>query len=615
MANYSLILDTKFKPFSYAEMLAPVAAATQAHQAIEEEYGNLATKANVWEKMANEQTDPYAYRMYKAYSDDLNARAEQLMRYGLNASSRKGMLDMRARYSKEIVPIEVAYKRREELAAEQRKAMAANPTLRYQRDASKMSLDDLIRDPSLDYGKSYSGALLTQQVAQMAASYAKTITEEGKLESLGLPFQYKNRIRRGASPEDILAVINEAATDGHTGAINFLKTVRDQAIAASGIADWADSNTMKEFTAFANQGLYSAIGQTEIKNYTDQYSMHDKLNARQAGRQAAAQAAARRAAGIQMAAFKDGKLYGLKGNNTKDWENYLKHKFLTKDGKVSTVGLRNAKLGSKIANYIYQAEHAKNAQDKLKYSKLAYRAAYGKDPEDHISNSGSLYGGGPYAVVTPGDKTDILSYAKNSNQYKFYTSMRNLGVSKADIDNKGYVAPKYQELVSTAYNANVGNPAVGALTHTLDNETGKELMTAISSQLGNQKVYNVIVDHKGNAKAGNKGTNLLSLNKDGKTDIFIKHISLVPTSPGLTILTLSNGNRVAIGREQMNEIFGEGVTNSLIRNSNLYVAGDHNEALTALHNINTDFNTAITQWKNPTMDIGGIYTGTWDFGE
>ena len=65
----------------------------------------------------------------------------------------------------------------------------------------------------------------------------------------------------------------------------------------------------------------------------------------------------------------------------------------------------------------------------------------------------------------------------------------------------------------------------------------------------------------------------------------------------------------------MKEIFGEGVTKSLIRNSNLYVAGNHNEALTALHNINTDFNTAITQWKSPTADIGGIFTGTWDFGE
>lgn len=81
--------------------------------------------------MANEQTDPEAYRMYKTYSDDLEARAEDLMRNGLNSTSRRGMLNMRARYSKEIVPIETAYKRREELAAEQRKALAANPTLRY----------------------------------------------------------------------------------------------------------------------------------------------------------------------------------------------------------------------------------------------------------------------------------------------------------------------------------------------------------------------------------------------------------------------------------------------------------------------------------------------------
>ena len=165
MANYSLVLDTKFKPFSYAEMLAPVAAATQAHQALEEEYGNLSAKADVWENMANEQSDPLAYKMYKGYSDDLRDRADTLLREGLNASSRKGMLDMRARYSKEIAPIEAAYKRREELAAEQRKAYAANPTLRYERYANAMSLDDFIKNPSIDYGRSYSGALLTQQVA------------------------------------------------------------------------------------------------------------------------------------------------------------------------------------------------------------------------------------------------------------------------------------------------------------------------------------------------------------------------------------------------------------------------------------------------------------------
>jgi hypothetical protein len=38
---------------------------------------------------------------------------------------------MKARYASEITPIATAYQRREALADEQRKAMAANPTLRY----------------------------------------------------------------------------------------------------------------------------------------------------------------------------------------------------------------------------------------------------------------------------------------------------------------------------------------------------------------------------------------------------------------------------------------------------------------------------------------------------
>lgn len=279
MANYSLVLDTKFKPFSYAEMLAPVAAATQAHQALEEEYGNLSAKADVWENMANEQSDPLAYKMYKGYSDDLRDRADTLLREGLNASSRKGMLDMRARYSKEIAPIEAAYKRREELAAEQRKAYAANPTLRYERYANAMSLDDFIKNPSIDYGRSYSGALLTQQVAQAAANYAKVLTREGKLKSLGLPYQYTRDLGYGATPEQVLAVINKAAQDGEEGAISFLRGIRDQVIASSGTNAWITpgSAAAQERDAFANMGLYSALGQTEIKDYTDKYNMDNAL--------------------------------------------------------------------------------------------------------------------------------------------------------------------------------------------------------------------------------------------------------------------------------------------------------------------------------------------------
>ena len=308
MANYDLVLNTRFNPFSYAEMLAPVAAATQAHQALEEEYGNLSAKASIWENMANQQKDPIAYKTYKSYANDLETRADQLLKEGLNASSRKGMLDMRARYSKEITPIENAYKRREELAAEQRKAYAANPTLRYERYARDMSLDDLIKNPSLDYGRSYSGALLTQQVSQALANYSKTLVEEGKLESLGLPYQYTKKIRRGASPEEVAAVINDAALAGHEGAVNFIKTVRDQVINASGTNDWITpgSAAAKERDAFANLGVYSAIGQTEIKDYTDKYNMDNALAIAKERRYAEAQAAAQ----LKMYDINPTKLYG-----------------------------------------------------------------------------------------------------------------------------------------------------------------------------------------------------------------------------------------------------------------------------------------------------------------
>ena len=270
MAGYNIVLDTKFKPFSYQEMLAPVAAATQAHQAVEEEYGNLATKASVWENMANEQSDPYTYKMYKTYADDLEAQAEQLARDGLTSASRSGMLNMRARYSKEITPIENAYKRREELAAEQRKAITANPTLRYQRMADQMSLDDYIRNPSLDYGKSYSGALLTQQVSQAAASFQRALTDKSQLKSLNLPYQYERMLQYGATPAQVMAAMGDKAQQGDTESIKFLRGITDQVLQSSGVADWADPTTMREFRAFANQGLYSVIGQAKLDNFTDQ---------------------------------------------------------------------------------------------------------------------------------------------------------------------------------------------------------------------------------------------------------------------------------------------------------------------------------------------------------
>lgn len=245
--------------------------------------------------MANEQTDPYAYKLYKKYADDLKMQVDQLASEGLSLTSRQGMLQMKQRYSKEITPIETAYKRREELAAEQRKALAKNPTLRYQRMASTMSLDDFIKNPSLDYGESHSGALLTQQVSQAATAFQKALTDKGKLKDLGLPYQYERMLQYGATPAQVMAAMSQDAQQGDSEAVKFLRGITEQVLKSSGVADWADAATMAEFRAFANQGLYSAIGQAKIDTFKDEFSMNDELNRRKEARDAARQAAAARA--------------------------------------------------------------------------------------------------------------------------------------------------------------------------------------------------------------------------------------------------------------------------------------------------------------------------------
>ena len=169
MANYSLVVNSKFQPFSFGRYLQPYQIYGQNYKEIEEQYTDLSTKAGIWDGLANEQTDPHTYKMYKTYANDLENQTSQLASEGLNAVSRKNMLNMRARYSKEIIPIEQAYNKRSKLAEEQRKLRAANPSIMFDRDFSSISLDDLLDNPELSY-TSVSGDDLYKKGKEAAIS-------------------------------------------------------------------------------------------------------------------------------------------------------------------------------------------------------------------------------------------------------------------------------------------------------------------------------------------------------------------------------------------------------------------------------------------------------------
>lgn len=264
MANY-LVINSKFQPFSFERYIQPYQIYGEAYKEIEDQYGELATKANVWDEMANEQTDPYAYKMYKTYSNDLEEQAGQLAREGLTPASRQNMLRMKQRYSSDIVPIEQAYKRRQELIDEQRKSLAQDNTLMFDRNASMLSLDDLIKNPQLTY-QSYSGATLAKQVGTAAQNLAKEMRENPRKWRSILGNQYFETImQHGYRPEEIIQVLQN-----DSNASSILKGIVEDAVGSSNIASWGDQDTLNRAYEYARQGLWNAVGETQYQTIQNQ---------------------------------------------------------------------------------------------------------------------------------------------------------------------------------------------------------------------------------------------------------------------------------------------------------------------------------------------------------
>ena len=275
MANYSLVIGSKFSPFTFEELLKPALMATQAHRELEDQYSELATKANVWEEMANEETDYYAYQMYKRYSDDLKAQADILATQGLTPNSRKAMLNMKDRYSKEITPIETAYNKREELIKQQRDALLKDSTLIFDRDYGTTNLEYLMRNPNATFA-SLSGENIAKRTAVMAKEAASAVLSDPEYTPVFNSQYVQQKIQQGYDMSQIIA-----AAQRDPNAPKALLGIVDAIKGEVGYGDWDDDNK-KKIDSYINEGLRAAIGTPMIdvranRNYMSEMD-RERLN-------------------------------------------------------------------------------------------------------------------------------------------------------------------------------------------------------------------------------------------------------------------------------------------------------------------------------------------------
>lgn len=269
MANYSLVVNSKFQPFSFDRYLQPYQIYGQSYKEIEEQYTDLSAKAGIWDGLANEQTDPYTYKMYKTYANDLENQASQLASEGLNAVSRKNMLNMRARYSKEIIPIEQAYKARTEEAAEQYKGRAAGMV--YEGDASTASLDRYLNNPSIRFNQANSQEGF-KRVATTASALSKGLRDYRNGKRLD-PYVKTWLQEHGYKDTDVAKAINDIQrlingdTDVDTNGV--LNSILQDELNVSGVGKWSDKAAVMDYFSRVAPALYQAVGQTQVSPYED----------------------------------------------------------------------------------------------------------------------------------------------------------------------------------------------------------------------------------------------------------------------------------------------------------------------------------------------------------
>lgn len=258
MANYSLTVNSTFNPYSLQELLPIYQANAQAQYQAEEAFSQLQMKADQWEKLANNAQDTDVYNTYKAYSNQLKAAADDILNNGINAASRRNLMNMRAQYASNIIPIEEAYNKRQQQAQVLWQARLQDPTLIAQ-DPSELGLSYYMKNPTYT-PQSYSGKLLTAQSAQAAQNLAKTLSSYGKGEPID---SYTNTFiqKHGLTRNDIQKYLN-----GETTATNkVLSAIYQQVYDSSQIGNWANENQRKQAANFIKQGMWSAIGQDTVQ--------------------------------------------------------------------------------------------------------------------------------------------------------------------------------------------------------------------------------------------------------------------------------------------------------------------------------------------------------------
>lgn len=258
---------SKFRPYSYDELVKPLIQYKAAWDAANADFSSLAAQTEAWKNIVEQDQNSKAYSMFKEYSDNLNAVVDSFMK-GMSINNVSKGLGLKKGYASNIVPIQNAYNTRLKHIEEQNKGKAAG--LVYATDAALTSLDDYIDNPSLqhDFADSSAGY---KRVATAAAALSKRLASAttGRLDAYTKTFLQEHGYRDNEIAQAIYDIQSALQGNGNIRGNGILQGILANEMQTSGVSSWKDKSKQLDYLNRVAPALYNAVGQTNISTFED----------------------------------------------------------------------------------------------------------------------------------------------------------------------------------------------------------------------------------------------------------------------------------------------------------------------------------------------------------
>lgn len=387
---FNIISSAKFRPFSYDELTKPLLQYRDEYRKAEEDFSNLAMQTEAWKSVANQENNPVAYSMYKAYSDELNSALDSFSK-GMNMSNRSKLLGLKRRYASEILPIAKASEDLAKAQAFRADIKAKNPGAVFEVD-NYDSLDSFLGGNPAN-NNYWDGDAAARRVAAKAESLGKALFSNPDSELFFNGAVYKLSQLNGMPPEMLMQVLNDP-NNINTEAGRQFRRIIDEELESVDLTKFSDQGKAAIYNAL-NTGLYAGLAKpsTQFIDNPDHLTTYQSKSLEEAE-------TARKNEEKQRAIASGTEPFYTDENGTKYY--YHGSKIFTKDknNKIEYITEPSTKSGQTVEEYwvdgngdIITEAQAKNTPKAKKVRKTTYEGQSGQPSAPPSLDDGDMNAG------------------------------------------------------------------------------------------------------------------------------------------------------------------------------------------------------------------------------